>query len=484
MLSLLSFALVASGTLLRGGLIVDGSGSAPRTADVRIVGDLVAEVGSLRARPGERVIDVSGLVVAPGFIDAHSHADGGIAKDPLAESQITQGITTAVVGQDGAWAGPVADTFQALRSSRPALNFAVFSGEGGIRARVLGSDFKRPATRDEIARMRALVEADMRAGALGLSSGLEYDPGYYSSTDELAAVSEPLGAFKGVVISHVRDEADRALDAFEELATVARRTGAHAQISHIKLGSAAVWGMARPVCRRFLDQGLTADVYPYTYWQSTAAALTPSREWDRREIWVKALADVGGPQNVRLSRYTVRPEWQGKTFAELATATGRDAISLIQEVLRKTHAPGSEESESVVVQAMTEADLQAFLRHPRVMFCSDGQMGGSHPRGAGSFPRVLGRYVRDLHVLSLQEAVRKMTSLPASTLGLSNRGWLRRGYVADIAVFDPGAINDRATTENPTLLSTGMRYVFVAGVPALAEGRITGARNGRIVPRG
>ena len=485
MLTLLAaLPLSAPSTLIRGGTLVDGSGAAPRRADVRVVGDLVAEVGHLQARPGERVVDATGFVVAPGFIDAHSHADGGIAKDPTAASQITQGITTAVVGQDGGWAGPITDTFARLRATRPALNFAVFSGHGGIRGRVLGKDFKRAATADEIARMAALVDADMRAGALGLSSGLEYDPGYYSTTDELIELNRPVGRVRGVTISHVRDEADKAFEAFEELQRVARESGAHGQISHIKLGSAAVWGKAAEVCARFIGPSASADVYPYTFWQSTMAALTPSRAWERRDIWVKALADVGGAKNVRLTNYSPEPKWVGKTLLELSSQTHRDPISLIQEILRKTHLPGKEGSESVAVQAMTEADLQTFIRHPRVMFCSDGQIGGSHPRGAGSFPRVLGRYVRELRVLTLQEAVRRMTSLPAATLGLSNRGLVRAGYAADIVIFDPKTIADRATAKDPTLLSVGVRDVLVSGVPVLAGGRTIGARSGRVLLRG
>lgn len=485
MIALLAALVVSSpSTLIRGGTLIDGTGAQPRIADVRITGDLVSEIGNLAPKPGERVIDAKGLVIAPGFIDAHSHADGGIAKDPGAVSQISQGITTAVVGQDGGWSGPIVETFARLRAARPALNFAAFSGHGGIRARAMGDDFKRPATPDEIDKMTTWVHADMRHGALGLSSGLEYDPGYYSTTEELIAVNKPVGRFQGVAISHVRDEADRAFDAFAELRAVARASGARGQISHIKLGSAAVWGKAGEVCERFVGPDGTADVYPYTFWQSTMAALTPSREWEKRAIWVKALADVGGPQNVRLSNYSVEAKWVGKTIAEIATATRRDPISIMQEVLRKTRGPGMNGTESVVVQAMTEGDLQTFLKHPRIMFCSDGQIGGSHPRGAGSFPRILGRYVRDMRVLSLQEAVRKMTSLPAATFGLSNRGVLRRGFVADVVVFDPRTIADRATPDEPTALSVGMRTVWVAGVPVLSGGKPTGARPGRIVLRG
>ncbi|MCB8932351.1 MAG: D-aminoacylase [Fimbriimonadaceae bacterium] len=483
MLSLLALTLVSTGTLIRGGTVVDGLGGLPYVADVRIEGDrIVAIAPRLSDRVGDRILLAKGLVVAPGFIDAHSHADGGIEKDPLAESQLTQGITTAVVGQDGAWSAPVADQIAHLNSVKPAIHFALFSGHGGIRRKVLGEEYKRAATPEEIVRMQALVEADMRAGALGLSSGLEYDPGYYSNTEELVALAKAASPFGGMYISHVRDEADKAFEAFDELRRISREGNLPAQISHIKLGSAAVWGKASRATA-LLGPRLTADVYPYVFWQSTAAALTPSREWEKREIWVKSFADVGGPQNVRLTNYTHEKTWVGKTLAEIAATTGRDAIAIVQEVLQKTHGEGGSGEESVAVTAMTEEDLETFVRHPRIMFSSDGQLGGTHPRGAGSFPRVLGRFVRERHVLSLQEAIRKMTSLPAQTFHLSDRGVVRVGAYADLVVFDPATIIDHATAADPTALSTGVRYVLVDGSLALANGKPTGVRAGGAVIR-
>lgn len=479
MLSLVVYGLLASGTLIRGGTVVDGLGGAPYVADVRLAGDRIVEIGPhLQDRVGDVVIVANGWVVAPGFIDAHSHADGRIQEDPLAPSQLSQGITTAVVGQDGAWSAPVAQQFERMRAAKPAIHFALFSGHGGIRRAVMGEEFKRKATSSEIQRMQALLEADMRAGALGLSSGLEYDPGYYSDTAELIALASTAAHWKGLYISHVRDEADKAFAAFEELRQVGRSANLPAQIAHIKLGSAAVWGSAGRATR-LLGPRVTADVYPYTFWQSTAAALTPSREWGKREIWVKAFADVGGPHNVRLTHYTHEKEWVGKTLEEIAAMTGRDPVAIVQEILSKTHGEGGSGEESVAVTAMTEADLETFLKHPRVMFSSDGQLGGTHPRGAGSFPRILGRYVRERRTLPLPEAIRKMTSFPAQTFGLADRGVLRPGAFADVVLFDPEAIGDRATAANPTALSTGVLYVFVNGKLALANGKPTGARAGQ-----
>lgn len=447
---------------------MDGSGKPGFLGDVRIEGEKIAAVGRLRPRPGERVVDASGLVVAPGFLDAHSHADGGAIEHPDAVSQVRQGITTAVVGQDGGWSGPVAEHLARLRAANPSLRFVAFTGHGGLRARVMGEDYKRKATADEIARMKALLEADMKAGSLGLSSGLEYDPGYYGDTDELVELAKVAAKYRGRYISHVRDEGNKAIESFRELIEIARRAKLPAQISHIKLATYPVWGKAGEVLRMIEDarrQGLdvTADVYPYLYWQSTITALSTSREWEGPETWRRALAEVGGPENVLLSNYTHEPNWVGKNLAEIGRATNRDPIELVREIVRKTRGPGGSGSESVVVTAMREDDLEAFLRHPMVMFCSDGSIGGSHPRGAGSFPRILGRYVRERRVLSLEEAIRKMTSFPAQRFGLSDRGLLRRGRNADIVLFDPKTIADRATPQDPRALSVGIGRVFVGG---------------------
>jgi len=425
-------------------------------------------------------VNAKGLVVAPGFIDSHSHADGRIAEEPTAISQITQGITTAVVGVDGIGRAPLAEYFPTLARAKPAINFAAFSGHGGIRSRVMGEDYKRAATLPEIGKMRALVEADMKAGALGLSTGLEYDPGYYAETVELIALSEV--ANKGLYISHVRDEGNKAFDSFKEVAKIGSQARIRTQISHIKLCTAPVWGKASEA-RKFLGKGMTADVYPYTFWQSSISALTSSREWDKREIWVQALDDVGGPKNVRLTTYSANASWVGKTLEELAREQGRDAITIIQEILSTVRGEGKTGEESVAVTAMTESDLQSFIRDPHIMFSSDGSLGGSHPRGAGSFPRVLGRYVRDLKIISLPEAIRKMTHLPASTLGLKNRGLIRKGYTADLVIFDPNTIRDHATAQNPRTLSTGVRHVYVNGIRVLAMGRPTGKHGGQIVRR-
>lgn len=329
--------------------------------------------------------------------------------------------------------------------------------------------------------MGQLVIRDMADGALGLSSGLEYDPGYYAETEELVALSKEAKA--GIYISHMRDEGNKVFDAIAEMARIRREAPIKTQISHVKLCTSPVWGRAQEVTSG-LSKGYTADVYPYTFWQSSVSALTPSREWDKREIWEQALADVGGPKNVRLTNYSENAAWIGKTLEELAHEQGRDAIAIIQEILASTRGEGKKGEESVAVTAMTEPDLIAFIKSPYVMFSSDGSLGGSHPRGSGSFPRVLGRYVRDQKVISLPEAIRKMTNLPATTFGLVRRGQLKPGYFADIVVFDPKKITDRATAKNPRTLSVGVIHVYVNGQRVLKDGLPTGKRSGRMLARG
>ncbi len=466
--------------LIKGGTVIDGTGAPAIKADIRVQGTRIIEIAPhLLPLDNEKIITATNLVVAPGFIDAHSHAGGGINDDPLAVSQITQGITTAVAGQDGGWDEPIKDYFKSLESAKPAINFAAFTGHGGIRAHILGENYKRLATADEVQKMTSIVAQDMKDGALGLSSGLEYDPGYYSNTEEIVALAKAARVNNGLYISHMRDEADKTFDAIKELESISTQAGIPAQISHIKLGSAAVWGQAKQAAAQTNLANITADVYPYTYWQSTIAALSPSRDWDDRKIWVKALADVGGPANIRLSRFTPDTTWQGKTLEEISQQTKKDPITIIQEILNRTK--DGKGSQSVVVTAMLESDLETFIRAPRIMFCSDGSIGGSHPRGAGTFPRILARYVRERKTINIVEAIRKMTSLTARTFGLKERGEIKPNYIADITIFDPKTIQDHATPTDPKALSTGVKVVIVSGQITLSNGKPTGARNGKMI---
>ncbi|HEX8234406.1 MAG TPA: D-aminoacylase [Abditibacteriaceae bacterium] len=474
--------------VIRGAMLIDGTGARRRQTDVRISGGVIRQIGHLLPRAGERIIDARKLVVAPGFIDTHSHADGGLLETPDAESQIRQGITTAVVGQDGFSHLPLSQFFEQLQVKRVALNIASFVGHGTVRGQVLGEDSRRKATTAEIQKMRALVEQEMQAGALGLSSGLEYDPGLYATTEEVIACARVAAAHGGLYISHVRDEENEALTSFREVIRIGKEARLPVQISHIKLGSSNVWHKADETLRLMAQAkrngiDITADVYPYTYWRSTITVITPTRDWENRAAWAKGLAEIGGPGNVLLSTYTPNPDWVGKTLAQIVELTGRDAVTIIQEIVRNTHGKEAQGQEGVVVTAMQESDLRRFIAAPRIMFCTDGGLRSSHPRAAGSYPRILGRYVRQWHVLTLEEAIRKMTSLPARRLGFKDRGVIRPGMKADVVIFDPARVLDTATTADPMAQPIGINYVIVNGVPVLDAGKMTGKRPGMVLRR-
>jgi len=487
MLALAFLALAPTSLVIRGGTVYDGTGKVGRVADIRIVGDTIREIGRIKPRPGDQVIDARGMAVTPGFIDAHSHADGGIFDNPTAETQIRQGITTAIVGQDGGSSLPLSDFLARLKREPASLNFASFVGHGTVRKAVMG-DANRKPTAAERAKMVALVDREMRAGALGLSSGLEYVPGRYADTDEMVALATTAGKRGGMYISHLRNEDNQAFAAIRELVDIARRAKIPAQISHVKLGSARVWRRAKQVTdlidtstRR--GPSITADVYPYVYWQSTIRVLIPTEQFDDRQQWTQGLADVGGAERVLLTSFSPDPSWAGKTIAELSQQTGKDPVSVIQEIVRRCYQDGNQGSESVVVTAMNEADLTAFVRHPRTMFCSDGGLKSSHPRGAGSFPRILGVYVRERRALPLSEAIRKMTSFPADRFGLRDRGRLVRGKRADLVIFDPKTVLDTATTKDAQAKPVGINTVIVNGQPVLLNGVVTGSRPGRPLRR-
>lgn len=474
----------APGIVIRNGLVVDGTGTPGRMADVRIRGDVIVEIGSgLGPADGERVIDASGLVVAPGFIDMHSHADGGLDEATDAASQVRQGITTALVGQDGGSALPVAELFEQMARVPASINVATSVGHGTVRRMVMGADFKRPATVAEIAVMQALVDRAMKDGAVGLSSGLEYDPGFYATVEELAALASAIKPYRGVYSSHVRDEENEVFAAWHEAIEVGRRAGVAVNISHMKLASKPVWGQAARALA-VLEAGardgvsVTGDWYPYPYWQSAMYVLIPDRDFENVEKWRVGLDEIGGAGNVRITSYRPEPAWVGRTLAEIAAQERIDPPALI---VRMVKAAGP--AIGIIGTSMDEGDMRAILAHPQTLICSDGQLNGRHPRGFGAFPRVLGRYVREQPVLSLEAAVAKMTSRSASVLGLADRGRVAPGMKADLAIFDAATIIDRGTPTEPAQAPVGMRHVIVNGQVVLDGGELTAARPGRALRR-
>ena len=468
-----------------GATLIDGSGHAPlRDSAVVISGDSIVAAGrrSQVTIPADaRVIDAQGMVVSPGFIDAHNHSDRGFTADPSAASQVSQGITTVVIGQDGGSPFPVGEYLKKLDETPIALNVLTFVGHATVRARAMHDDTNRLATPAEIESMKQMVDQAMREGAMGLSSGLEYETGKPASTDELIALARVASASGGMYISHIRDEADKTFAALEEAIQIGREAHLPVQISHIKLGSVAVWGRAKEAVAlinkaRARGEDVTADCYPYDAWSSTIRVLIPSGRHDNAVDVARGLADVGGPANITIVSCEAHREYEFKNMDEISRQERISPVELYMKIVRDGGA-------GVVCHSMKDSDISTFYRQPWVMVSSDGGIGGRHPRGAGTYPRVLGRYVRELNWLTLPEAVRKMTSLPAQRFKLKDRGLIRTGFKADLVVFDPKTILDRATFQEPLLISTGVQRVFVNGIEVWNDGKVTGNHPGRALRR-
>lgn len=471
--------------VILGATLIDGSGRAPlRDSAVIIRGDSIVAVGrrgQVKIPRDARVIDARGMVVSPGFIDAHNHSDRGFTTDPSAASQVSQGITTVVIGQDGGSPFPVGEYLARLDQNPIALNVLTFVGHATVRSRVMGEDTNRRATPAEVEKMKQMVEQAMRDGAIGLSSGLEYETGKPASTDEMIALARAASAFGGIYISHIRDEADKTFEALNEAIQIGREARLPVQISHIKLGSVAVWGRAGEAVAlinkaRAGGQDITADCYPYDAWSSTIRVLIPSGRHDDPADVARGLADVGGPANITIVSCSAHPDYEFKNMEEISKREGITPVELYMRIVRDGGA-------GVVCHSMKDSDISTFYRQPWVMVSSDGGIGSRHPRGAGSYPRVLGRYVRELRWLTLPEAIRKMTSLPAQRFKLKDRGLIRAGFKADLVVFDARSIIDRATFQQPQLTSEGVQRVFVNGVEVWSDGKVTGERPGQALRR-
>ncbi len=473
-------------TAIVGATLIDGSGGRPLANSVVLIsGDSILAAGrkgSVSVPAGATVIDGKGLVIAPGFIDTHNHSDRGLSRDPAAASQVSQGITTIAVGQDGGSEFPVGAFLKNLDDHPAALNVLTFVGHATVRARAMGEDnTNRLATAEEIKKMESMVEQAMTDGAFGLSSGLEYETGKPASTDELIALASVAGRHRGIYISHIRDEADRTLEAIAEAIRIGKEARLPAQISHIKVGTVGVWGRAPQVVAlikkaQAQGQDVTADCYPYDAWNSTIRVLIPSGRHDDPVDVERGIKDVGGAGNITIVSCRAHPDYEFKTMAQIAASEGITPVDLYMKIVRDGGA-------GVVCRSMTEADIKVFYKQPWVMVSSDGGVGSRHPRGAGTYPRVLGRFVRQWHWLTLPEAIRKMTSLPASRLRLTDRGLIRRSYKADLVLFDPATVIDNATFEKPMLISEGVKRVFVNGAEVWRDGATTGNLPGKALRR-
>lgn len=459
-------------------MIIDGSGRAAFRGDVRIAGDKIVKIGNIKAKKGETVLDASGRVLAPGFIDIHNHSESGLLREGTAANQVSQGITTILVGPDGGSPFPISEYFAKLQG-KIAPNVGAFIGHASLREEVMNNDYKRQTTPEELAKMLVLMEQAMKDGAFGLSSGLEYDVGFSASTEELIALAEIAAKYNGIYMTHMRDEEEGMLDALRESIRIGKEAKLPVQISHIKMGNKNVWGKSADAialidAERKNGFDVTADVYPYTAWASTITVLVPSRKHDDKAEVEKGLQNVGGADKVLVTSCAAHREYEGKTLDEIAKAQNVSPAQVYIQIVKDGGA-------GVVCNSMNEDDVKAFYTRSWAMVSSDGGIGSRHPRGTGTFTKVLGRFVRENNWFPLEEAVRKMSAFPAQRLGLKNRGLIKKGMKADLVLFDKDKVKDLATFTQPQNLSEGIEIVFVNGQKIWENGKTTGGLPGEIL---
>jgi N-acyl-D-amino-acid deacylase len=524
--------------IIENGLIVDGSGNPWYLADVGVQGDRIACIGDLKHMKAQRRIDAQGQVVAPGFIDIHTHSDLPLVVDGRAESHIRQGVTTSVTGNCGTSAAPATEDtlglmegmgvggaqgmnlawrtpgeyLKLLEKTGVSTNVAALVGHGTVRNCVMGYRAGKP-TGEELARMKDVVAQAMEAGCFGMSTGLVYTPGVYAGTDEIVELASVVAGYDGLYATHIRGENDTVMDALQEGLSIGRRAGVRVQVSHLKAMGRHMWGKSLDMLAA-IDEAraegidVTFDQYPYTASATGLSAVLPpwaqeggkdefmrrlgdsdTRARMREDIlngtgdWVSMHKGVGW-ENILITQCPA-PSVEGKSVAQIAAEQGKDGFDACFDLLLKFQG-----SPRIVYFTIGDEDLERIMRHPAGMIGSDSgashlegplAAGKPHPRGFGTFVRVLGRYVREKGVLTLEEAVRRMTSAPAQKLRLLDRGLLRPGMKADIAVFDPDTVIDTATYENPHSYATGVSTVVVNGQVVIDQGEHTGALAGEVL---
>jgi N-acyl-D-amino-acid deacylase len=478
-----------AGVVIVNARVIDGSGGPSRDMNVRVVGERIAAVGNFAPSAQDTVVDADGLVLAPGFVDTHSHHDGGLLEMPGALAAVSQGITTIVAGQDGGQQYPLAEFFANLETSPVAINVASYAGHGKLRGEVMGEDYQRHATPEELAQMAGLLRTEMEAGALGLSSGLEYDPGSFSATEELVELASVAANHEGRYISHIRSEDQYFWEAIDEIITIGREARLPVQVSHIKLAMTRWWGQAGRLTSK-LDEArasgvdITADIYPYRAWNTGFSWLTtlfPDRDLDRRDGAEYILRDMLSPEGILLPSYPPEPAYDGMTIAEIAGIRESDPETTLMELLKADVDMGGKSP--MLGFAMDGPDIESIIAWPHTVIGSDGELAGPHPRGFGAFTRVLGHYIRERNVVSLEEGVRKMTSLSAQHVGIAERGSIQVGHYADLVLFNPERVIDRSTPEAPHVPSLGIEKVWVNGQLVFEGGQITGNRPGTPIRR-
>lgn len=463
--------------------LIDGTGMPSVASHVRIVNDRIQDFGDLKPFVNESVTDGKGMVLAPGFIDSHSHHDWGLREKPNCVAATNQGITTIVVGQDGE-SQPM-DSIKAMMKSTPvSVNIASYTGHATLRSKAM-KDLARNATEQEIDSMSRMLARDMDKGSLGLATGLEYEEGFYSNRDEVIALAKVAAAKGGRYISHMRSEDQNIEAAIDEIITIGREAKIPVQISHFKIAMRSKWGTSAKIINQLeqaRQQGvnITADVYPYRMWSSTPRVLFPKKDFDNLASAELAAREYFDPAASVMTEYPPNRSYEGKPVTEIGKLNNESPAQALMRIVRETAAPGM--GASIVAASMSEEDISNLLRWEHSNVCSDGAIEG-HPRGHGAFTRFLGVYVRDQKIMSFEKAIYKMTGLTAKNVGIQNRGLIARGYYADLVLFDPNTVRDNATITNATALSTGIIKVWVNGKVVFQDQKAVNNYPGRFVER-
>jgi N-acyl-D-aspartate/D-glutamate deacylase len=498
---------VQADILVRGATLLDGSGKAGQVGDLAIQGDRIVAVGSVAVAGRPKVIDGTGLMAAPGFIDLHTHGDIGdpsITK-PAGRANLCylmQGVTTVITGNCGSGPVDVAAYFKTLETGRIGTNVIHQVPHNSLRQQVMGNANRLPTTA-ELQKMQQLVEQGMKAGAWGFSTGLYYNPGAFARREELVALAKVAARHGGFYASHIRDEGAGVLASIDEALAIGREGGLPVHISHLKAFGPKTWGKAAEIIaliNQARRQGLTvtADQYPYRASSTSLAAelvppqfregspkeyqarLTDAEQGSRiRRAVAQKIQDLNAGPSIRLARYKANPAWQGKTLAAIAAGENKEVLDIVLEIERHGGA-------QVVNFSMSDEDVRLIMRQPFVATASDGssQVPGAtmpHPRSYGCFPRKIGRYAIEDRVISVEQAVRSASGLPADILKLPERGYLKTGYIADVVLFDPKTYRDRATFDKPHQYASGVRYLFLGGMPVIEEEKYSGALAGKVL---
>jgi len=522
-ISLLAFSLIillsfwnclfigkAYDLVIKNGFIIDGSGNPWFKSDIGIKNKKIVRIGLIEEKQAKKVIEAQDLIICPGFIDIHTHCDRGILTVPTVDNYIYQGVTTVIGGNCGGHPFPLKVLFKKIRKRGISLNFGCLVGHNTIRREVMGNMMDDP-TEEELVKMKELIRQEMKAGALGFSTGLAYMPGTYSKTEELVELASVISQFGGIYATHLRDQGLHITEAIEEAIEIGEKNNIPVQISHIKLADDAVWYQLEKITRpveEARDRGIevTLDQYPYTATSSGFGSSFPSWAFEGgRDKFMERLEDeesynkikahiikrrltstkgINKPETIYIASFNDVPEYEGKNLSEILISQAKEptvenTADLIIDIQKKGGA-------SAVFFQMNEEDVESLMSLSYTMHASDGEVqvqgrGVPHPRNYGTFPRVIAHYVKERQVMMLEEAIRKMTSLPAQTLRLRGRGLIREGLYADLTVFNKRDFGDRATFSEPHQYSKGLKYVIVNGEVIVDNGKHSGALAGMIL---